>query len=118
MAEPKQMKAAAEKAKKAKAELEELKLKDPAYAAKQKAAEEAFKKELQKDAAEVELSPAMAKAKPPKAALKNTQAKLIGRCVPRNSAQPRKQEEAHTVRGSSDRHPQGKQDAGEERSRH
>ena len=70
MAEPKQIKAAAEKAKKAKAELEALKLKDPAYAAKQKAAEAALKKELQKDAAEVELSPAMAKAKPPREALK------------------------------------------------
>lgn len=70
MAEPKQIKAAAEKAKKAKAELEALKLKDPAYAAKQKAAEAALKKELQKDAAEFELSPAMAKAKPPREALK------------------------------------------------
>lgn len=70
MAGPKQIKAAAEKAKKAKAELEALKLKDPAYAAKQKAAEAALKKELQKDADAVELSPAMAKAKPPRAALK------------------------------------------------
>ena len=70
MAETKQIKAAAEKAKKAKAELEALKLKDPAYAAKQKAAADALKKELQKDADAVELSPAMAKAKPPRAALK------------------------------------------------
>ena len=70
MAEPKQMKAAAEKAKKAKAELEALKLKDPAYAAKQKAAADALKKELQKDTDAIELSPAMAKAKPPRAALK------------------------------------------------
>lgn len=69
MAGPKQIKAVAEKAKKAKAELEALKLKDPTYAAKQKAAEAALKKELGKPA-KVELSPAMAKAKPPREALR------------------------------------------------
>lgn len=70
MAEPKDIKALAEKAKKSKAELEALKLKDPAYAAKQKAAEKALKNELQKAKDEVDLPPALAKAKPPREALK------------------------------------------------
>jgi len=47
---PKDFSVAADKAQKAKAELEELKLKDPAYAAKQKAAEKAFKKSIQEEA--------------------------------------------------------------------
>ena len=70
MAEPKDIKALAEKAKKSKAELEALKLKDPAYAAKQKAAEKALKNEMQKAKDEVDLPPALAKAKPPREALK------------------------------------------------
>ena len=67
---PKDIKAVAAKAKAAKAELEALKLKDPAYAAKQKAAEAAFKKQIQKDADKVDLPAALAKAKPPREALK------------------------------------------------
>ena len=67
---PKDFSVAADKAQKAKAELEELKLKDPAYAAKQKAAEKAFKKSIQEEADRVDLSPALAKARPPREALK------------------------------------------------
>ena len=67
---PKDIKVVAAKAKAAKAELEALKLKDPAYAAKQKAAEAAFKKQIQEDADKVDLPAALAKAKPPREALK------------------------------------------------
>ena len=67
---PKDIKAVAAKAKVAKAELEALKLKDPAYAAKQKAAEAAFKKQIQEEANKVDLPAALAKAKPPREALK------------------------------------------------
>jgi hypothetical protein len=68
---PKDMKAIAAKATAAKNELEALKLKDPAYAAKQKAAEKTFKKQIQEEADKVDLSPALAKAKPPREALKS-----------------------------------------------
>jgi len=67
---PKDFKVAADKATKAKAELEELRLKDPAYVAKQKAAEKALKKSIQEEADKVDLTPALAKARPPREALK------------------------------------------------
>ena len=67
---PKDIKAVAAKAKAAKAELEALKLKDPAYAAKQKAAEAAFKKQIQEETDKVDLPAALAKARPPREALK------------------------------------------------
>jgi SPP1 gp7 family putative phage head morphogenesis protein len=70
---PKETSAAVAKAQKVKKELEALKLKDPAYVAKQKAAEKAWKKELKGELTKAEnadLPAALAKAKPPREALK------------------------------------------------
>lgn len=68
--DPKEIKAAAAKASAAKAELQQLQLKDPAYVAKKKAAEKALKKSLKETTEAVDLPPALAKAKPPIEALK------------------------------------------------